>query len=190
MYVSKIKQRYRKHRKACICQGDLFKDIDIALGCAVKGAKNMKILDSTIPYAVVMSQACDLNKDYTARKDKKKVQNDFLQTILICPAYLSEDFKAGVHIEGFQMDSFSVKRVEKLEKNYEYSRFHFLKGDNNAGIQDLVVDFKHFMTIPRDSVYKYKNALYVTTLNELFREDLSQRFAAYLSRIGLPEIKS
>lgn len=42
------------------------------------------------------------------------------------------------------------------------------------------------MTVPRNELYKIHSDLYVLTLSELFREELSQRFTNFISRIGLP----
>jgi hypothetical protein len=36
---------------------------------------------------------------------------------------------------------------------------------------------------------EHKEKHYICTVSELFREKISQRFANYLSRIGLPETK-
>ena len=38
-------------------------------------------------------------------------------------------------------------------------------------------------------MYEILKKHYIGSMKELYREDLSQRFAYYLSRIGLPEIE-
>ena len=74
----------------------------------------------------------------------------------------------------------------KIVQNNQNPRYHFLKGEKMYQVPNIVIDFKHYYTIPRDELYKnYKNH-YIGSINELFREALSQRFAYYLSRIGLP----
>jgi hypothetical protein len=52
-----------------------------------------------------------------------------------------------------------------------------------------VVDFKHYYGIHIDMLYDVFDRYYHVSLNELFREELSQRFSAFLSRVGVPKFK-
>ena len=54
---------------------------------------------------------------------------------------------------------------------------------------EYVIDFKHYFTINVEQAIKYKSNKdkFQFTLDKLFKESVSQRFANYLSRIGLPE---
>ena len=65
----------------------------------------------------------------------------------------------------------------------------FLKPGDDFAIPGLVIDFKNFYTILTENLYKYKKNR-IATMSELFREELSQRFASFLSRIGLPVLES
>lgn len=56
-------------------------------------------------------------------------------------------------------------------------------------LPELVIDFKHYYAIPRDTLFRMYPEHYLVTINQLFRESLSQRFSNYLSRIGLPELE-
>ena len=55
-------------------------------------------------------------------------------------------------------------------------------------IPDLILDFKHYLTVPFDLLSRFHGTCYLASVSELFREDLSVRFASYLSRVGLPEL--
>jgi hypothetical protein len=186
MYVSKIKTPYRKLRKARLSQGDILRDVTLSIG-----REGTPYLDLFFPYAVIMSQDCDIESDYKERSKSPLVSNDkFLNTILICPAYVAAQFALGTHIDGWQMEGFNEKLMNRMRKNDEYKRYHYLASDTDLQVPDLVVDFKHFYTASRDDLYRQKNSIYLASINELFREDLSHRFANFLSRIGLPEVKS
>ena len=188
MLESLIKNRYKNCRKNRVRQGDILKNISISLGFSIGDEKNVKQLYFDYNYGIVVSQDCDLLSDYRERKNPDKKQDKYLPTILICPVYLWEEFKLGQHFGDWSMKTYNSSEYKKLIKNDEYKRFHYLAGDENHSLPELVVDFKHFLTVPRDTLYKKHKKIYVTSLNELFREELSQRFASYLSRIGLPEI--
>jgi len=76
----------------------------------------------------------------------------------------------------------------KVCQNNVY-RYHYLGNAEEQQVPELILDFKHYFTIPRDIAYRpdFKKC-YLATMDDLFREHLSQRFANYLSRIGLPEL--
>lgn len=180
-FVSKIKKRYRKARKTRLCQGDILRDLSFSIK-DLKYGSNQKNID--LSFAVVLSQECDIEQDFDARKNEG--DNDkFLPVILVCPAYLASPFCNGEHIAGWEMQNLNIG---DLRKNDKLKRYHYLYSDVDLSIPELVIDFKHFFTLPRNLLYDYRRVLYVATINELFREELSQRFSNYLSRIGLPQI--
>jgi len=158
-----------------------------------------------IPYGVVMSQDCDVDRDFQSRTRERSLlkqglpeaelipkleplHDKLLPTILICPAYIADSFFAGEHISGWHIKGKTVGEIDKIKKNDQMNRFHYLPKNPDLGVNDMVIDFKHFFTVPVDILYFQRKEGYVATVNELFREDLSQRFANYLSRFGLPEL--
>jgi hypothetical protein len=73
-------------------------------------------------------------------------------------------------------------------KQNNNERYHYLPSYLDFQIPELLVDFKMYFTLPINVVFSGVNPFYLATINELFREKLSQRFSFYLSRIGLPDI--
>ncbi len=192
MFPSKIDSMYVKRTFKRICQGDILRNIDVIDSYAKASPGEIEIDELNLPYAIVMSQDCDLEWDFKNREEAATVKHDkYLRTILICPAYIAEDFKVGKHLEsiGLKMENWSTDKY-KLIKQQNNARFHFLEKDQALQVPDLVVDFKHYYAIPRDTLFKmYGAEHYLVTINQLFRECLSQRFSNYLSRIGLPTFK-
>ncbi len=188
MYTSLIKSPYRYYRKARICQGDIFEDLLISIG----SGSNTLHIEANLKYAVVLTQDCDLQQDYEERNKKPKpVKTDKnIDTILVCPAYQLDDFSRGEHIATRQMEVFGEKLMAKIRANDTYKRYHYLQEDLDNGVPELVLDFKHFITAPREVLYDARKRSYVTSINEIYREALSQRFANFLSRIGLPDQSS
>lgn len=183
---SKIDAVYVKHDGERICQGDILRDIEYVYDFRVE-AGSIKTKKIMLPYVVVLSQDCDLERDYKNRNGIGKNQDKYLQSILVCPAYLAEKMKAGTHLSEL---SLTMERIngEKWGSvtNNDVPRYHYLNGCPDMQIPDLAIDFKHYFTIPRETLYAAVKDHCLGTVNELFREDLSQRFAYYLSRIGLP----
>ncbi len=84
------------------------------------------------------------------------------------------------------MENYNRERFREIKKN-RYPRYHFIESDSNFKVPELVVDFKHYAAIQREWIYSQFSECYFASLKPLFREALSQRFAYYISRIGLPE---
>jgi hypothetical protein len=189
--LSRIDNYYRKHNAGRAVQGDILKDI-MFIEWDVTGTdeKDITFIKNDLPYIVILSQDCDLDHDYKNRIDQNTEKQDaYLQSILVCPAYLMAEFKEGNHLKKLkmQMERKGGDNWKKIQKNID-PRYHYLPGKTQFQIPDLILDFKHYYTIPVNFVYKVYPTHYVASLEELFRESLCQRFSFYLSRIGLPDI--
>lgn len=185
---SKIDSIYIRHDDERICQGDIIRDFEYVDYASVVGGK-IKIWKRIIPYLIVLTQDCDLEWDYTNHAEQKDNQDKFLHSILVCPAYHAEKLRKGTHLEGLGL---KMRRINSdrwnLVKKHNNARYHYLEDNKELQIPELVLDFKHYYTVPRDLFYEEAKEHYIGTINELFRESLSQRFTHYLSRIGLPPI--
>lgn len=153
-------------------------------------ASELKVLERTLGYCVVVTQDCDLEHDFNNRKDvERKTTDKFLQSVLICPAYPAESLRQGTHLTDWSMtmQSFPSADWRKLISN-NLSRYHFLQGMSALQVPELVVDFKHYFTVPREMFYRDLSDRYLATIEIVYRDHLSNRFAHYLSRVGLPDL--
>lgn len=184
------------------CQGSLYRKIETVIGSsdADEGAGSVNLAMWEFPYAIAMSQECDLDQHYRASRRLGNIENPtekgttgfhdkILLTVLMCPAYPAQMFKQGKHLEeiGWTMGHHGTDAMKIIRRNGNL-RYHFLAEWRPLQVAELVIDFKHFFTLPIDLLLcKYATSeYYIARLKELYREDLSQRFAAYLARIGLP----
>ena len=172
------------------CQGSLYRDISLSI---MQGNDiDADMMEFSYPYAVSLTQECDLEEDYNCRNIVKQdtgSDDKHLPMILLCPAFLAEQVKAGTHLDYLKLkmkkQTSDFWRLIQQNKN---PRYHYLSAFSVLQVPDLVIDFKHFFTIPTNILLeKYgQEANHFARLNFLYREDLSQRFAFYLARIGLP----
>lgn len=180
MYIKKNEKR--------ICQGDILENYEYEFSRIV--GDELKTLSVVFPFIVVLSQDCDLKADFLERCQSSDTgKNDkFLQEILFSPAYNAESLRTGDHLSdfGLKMESFNSERWRIIEKN-QNARYHYFKGSPEEGISNWVVDFKHYYTVLREDIYKVFTTKYKISVNILYRENLSVRFANYISRIGLPD---
>ena len=131
-----------------------------------------------------------MEQDFTKRKiEKEELQDHFLHTVLVCPAYPSQKFKQGTHLDHWPVKMAKQQHYSNIKSNM-HKRYHHLKEDKKIGVPDLILDFKHYYAIHMDVLYKLYAEHFFAHINCLFREDLSHRFSFYLSRVGLPDIVS
>ena len=181
---SKIDSFYVKHNCERLTQGDILRDFSF-----------LSIDDSseyTFQYIVIISQDCDISYSREQKEDKntqKILYNQYLPNILFTPAFILSDFKEGIHLKklyNVEQKTFNITDLGKIKDNSKEIRYHYLPYYEDFQVQDLIIDFKIYFTLSLDKILKVYQDKYVATISELFRESLSQRFANYISRIGLP----
>ncbi len=187
---------YRKNNSGRISQGDILKDVELL----IREEDDFNIIKT--PYSVVLSQDCDLNQDYDSHyniqsinfeESPKKISsffNKMIPSILLAPAYPDNQLRQGTHLEyiGLEMSKIGKRkdtRWKVLTQN-ETPRYHFLEKSEEFNLPNLVLDFKRFYSLSRNYMYEIFPDCYQASLNELYRENLSDRFFNYHSRIGLP----
>ena len=188
---------YLKLATGRIRQGDILRDINFIYEWRLEDESSNKYIvkNYEFAYTVVLSQDCDLEQDSINRGNTDdKNQDAYIPSILVCPAYTKAEFKKGVHLNDYNllMEEIHSKQWDFIKSNRD-PRYHYLMPDPNLQAAELVLDFKHFYTLPNKFLYaiyndKYK-IHYLASLKILFRERLCQRFSYYISRVGLPEIK-
>jgi hypothetical protein len=202
---SNIKTLFRNSSNKRIYQGNIYRDLTI-IDYDQEDDKE-GIFELEIPYLIVISQDCDLQQDYNngnKYKELKKEDKDnkdklrslydkFIPSLLLCPAFPAEQVREGIHLEkyhGFIMDDKGRENKTKWKNilQNETSRYHYIQGNTELQVPELVLDFKRYYTIPKKFFYSKHENYYLASLNELYREDLSRRFSNYLSRIGLPDL--
>lgn len=125
---------------------------------------DIKLIDS-----IVLSQSCDL-------------VNDKLEIVLVCPYYPVSEFIKNQKYPG---------KPEKEKKNLiqgKYAGFHIL--EKYPGYLDVlqVVDFKNVYGIKIEALRDIAESIEKRIrLLPPYREHLSQAFARYFMRVGLPQ---
>jgi hypothetical protein len=192
MFQPTIDTLYYRHNGDRVYQGDILRDVPLVeMRFTDETGSDYEVVEKELPYIVVLAQDCDLEQDFKNRNEIAEKHDKYMESILVCPAYQAESFRTGTHLEKFTltMEYWDSKRYAII-KDQQNDRFHFLNRYQSFQVPDLVIDFKHYYTIPRDVAYTLmKNNHYLASLRQLFREDLSHRFSFFLSRIGLPMIK-
>lgn len=188
MIEMQVSARTKSISEGRISQGDIFHDLEIVENVE-ETPFGARVHYLKFPLVVCLNQDCDLNSDDRDKQEEGSNKNCRLLHLIVAPVFYLDTFKSGEHWgEVFQVgEKFKLdKTTGKKLINNEDPRYHFLHFPDNRPLPDLVIDFKHFFTI--STQYMYSNLdKRVCSIDELYREKVSQRFANYLSRIGLPE---
>lgn len=187
--AAKAKVRTAKYVR--VCQGDIFRDVEMIEYVAEKDGK-LEVSKIVFPLVVVLTQDCDLEQEHRVRwgADLKRSQDKWLISVLVAPLYNVEHVYQGQHLSdlGMKMQEINRKGSQGQNlRNNERPRYHFLSFPPQQPIADSVVDFKHYFSVNGSYLRRLRANNFVCRLAPLFREDLSQRFSAYLVRIALPE---
>ncbi|SEA35341.1 hypothetical protein SAMN05660420_01840 [Desulfuromusa kysingii] len=189
MIKSNINSLYRVHGSKRVSQGDLYRDLSFfSIG------KNGEKYEVFFQYAIILSQECDLDHGYkilSQKKDGEELKfNQYLHSVLFAPAFPAEILRRGEHLKSLY--NIVTDRINsssyKIVKNNETPRYHFLPSWADLQVPELIVDFKAYYTLPFEYFYEICQDRCLASINELFREDVSQRFGNYLNRVGTPEL--
>lgn len=139
------------------------------------------------PFAVVVSQDCDLVWDFEARQQGHEAvpEHRLLPNVLFCETSTAESLKGREGINS---------AIWRTIKNNKDERYHFLEKVSSSedalaeGLPELAIDFKRYFTMPTQEVYARLKlgAACRCRLVSPYLEHLSTRFYAFQSRVALP----
>lgn len=174
---------YSKEENPSVTQGGIISEFRIPF---TGKEENLELpQEILVQYAVIISQACDIEQSIAAKKN----DNNWLPNIIILPMYVLETFQTGSHLQesySILQRTFTGKEIEKLQQNHSELRYHFFQKDDKLIPYDTIIDFKHYYTIPKKLIIDQYPEKYIATINPLHKSLLTQRFCNYLSRIALP----
>ncbi len=187
-----------------ICQGDVFKDVIYIENIIPLGDDKFEISTIEFPLTIVLSQDCDLQWDSDIRVNQttdekgKKTPNDDkrLLSVIVAPIYNVEDAYEGIQLEGIGLKMSPLPRPENSKKQKsgtgqaiiqnKNSRYHYMEFSEDLQIVPSIIDFKHYFTVSVSYLESIRKINFICSIQDLYRESISQRFSNFLSRIGLP----
>lgn len=137
------------------------------------------------PYAIVVTQDCDLNGDWEARQEEPQSEGGLLTHVSLCELFEENDIKQPRELTG---------KLWGFVKSNQHERYHHLVEanvgeDTEDGLPDLYADFKRIFSLPRDYMYDLVTVSISTRVALLpypHMRDFSHRLHSFLSRIPIP----
>lgn len=181
-----------------ITQGDIYTSVPFFESYSEEnGEITINIIE--YPYVAVLTQSCDLEQRFNTPSNNQQtnfselpILDKKLISILVSPLYNVEHFLKGEHVSelGYTAQKIQGGRSKtpfNVIKNNQNPRYHYLKYPAiPEKLGELIMDFKHYFTISTEYLENNLNNR-LHTIESLHRENLSHRFAFFLSRIGLPD---
>jgi hypothetical protein len=172
-----------------ISQGDVFRDIELVEDAYVENGE-LVVVTIHFPTVFVLTQDCDLASDYRIRwsDPPPATQDQQLMSVLVAPVYNAEQVFLGTHLSDLNLKNQTHTGSKKdYIKTNQNQRYHYFDPGQNAPLPASVIDFKHYFSMPVQKLKSLKEKHWVFKISEIYREQICQRFANYLSRIGLPD---
>lgn len=180
-----------------LTQGDIVSHVEYYKKASIENGI-LEIEKILFPKVYILTQSCDLAQNIENKKKLEDSDSDHpynkidkcLISILVAPLYNADLLRNGTHMqkvydEGKKAEVWTSDPWGLIKKNH-HSRFHFLKSCPEIDLVDSVIDFKHYFSVDFEQLCHKANMKPAYSVSVPYREDISQRFAAYLSRIGLP----
>ena len=172
-----------------LCQGDIIRDVSYIDDVSESGGV-LEISRLDFPLVIVLTQDCELEQEHEMRMQPSQNQDKWLVSVLVAPLYNAEHVYVGKHLSELNLTMQQINRRKTpgtFLRNNEIPRYHYLEFASEVPIVPSVIDFKHYFSVNAESLRERKKSSFVCMVSPLFREAVSHRFAAYLSRVGLPE---
>jgi len=124
--------------------------------------------------SIIMSQSCDL-------------ENDKIEIVLVCPYFPLQYF-----IDNLPEDQKTKKALKKVIDSLKKGNqpgYHLLNKSEKNGLEDyIVVDFRNVYGVHIENLKSIAEKIPARLrLLPPYREHLSQAFARYFMRVGLPQ---
>lgn len=177
-----------------VSQGDIYQNVEFIESVNEENGI-VEISKIVFPYIVVLTQDCDLTQDFKFRSDYSRTGDKLILSVLVAPIYNANHVCLGEHLTELDRVMRQIQVKGKGNKpttewrnlvNNDNPRYHYLEFPNEVSIVPSIIDFKHYFSLNLEYLREIRETNFVCKVSELYREDISQRFASFLSRIGLP----
>lgn len=140
----------------------------------------------THPFAIVVSQDCDLDWDFRARSDDPPSESKKIPSLLLCEVTTAESLSGRTDINSKLWQRI---RINKDERYQFLERVPPERDSEQEGVPELGIDFKRYFTLPTEDIYfqiRTRQIKRRAVLTSPYVEHLSSRFCYFQSRIALP----
>lgn len=137
------------------------------------------------PYAIVVTQDCDLDWDYRTRSAENK-PNKLLNSVVLCEIATAEIVR---NTDGINRKEWELVAAHRHERFYFFEKVSPQCEVRKTGLPELTADFKKVFGIDAATLYRQIElgiASRRTFLASPYLEHFSRRYHSFHSRVALP----
>ncbi len=176
---------YEPAAEGALRQGELISDFVQLIPTVASLATDTPILSQKVhPFAAIITQDCDLDWDFKARRDKA-ASDKLIPNVLFCEVIEAEELRGREDINSMIWSRIKLNKDERYQFLQRVEAKYDAKG---RGLPEMGLDFKRYFSVPTEEVYfrLIAGASRRCRLKSPYLEHLSVRFSFYQSRIALP----
>lgn len=138
------------------------------------------------PFAIVVTQDCDLIQDYAVRMESNFSSDKIIPSILFCEVITAEQLRGS---GGIKSDIWKRIRMNRDERYHFLEKVSSVDDSLKEGLPELGIDFKRYFTLPTTEVYMRleTDVKRRCRLISPYLEHFSTRFCYYQFRVALPK---
>jgi hypothetical protein len=140
------------------------------------------------PYAIVVTQDCDLDWDYKARTQKQhNTPSKFLNSVILCEVNTAEEVRNNA--DNMNSKEWGLVSSQRHERFYFFEKIRIDYELQQKGLPELTADFKKVFAIDAAALYYQLNsgmALRRAILCSPYLEHFSRRYYSFHGRVALP----
>lgn len=141
------------------------------------------------PYAIVVTQDCDLDWDYRARQTTNSQPAKLLNSIILCEIATAREVRDIADKNVMNSGEWNWVKSQRHERFYFFERIPIESELEQIGLPELTADFKKVFGINAATLYRQIELGIVkrrTVLSSPYLEHFSRRYYSFHGRVALP----
>jgi hypothetical protein len=141
------------------------------------------------PYAIIITQDCDLDWDYRARKSPENQSAKLLNSVILCEIATAQEVRDIQDKQVMNSKTWDLVTSHRHERYYFFERIPSECEGEKEGLPELTADFKKVFGIDAATLYRQIKIGAVkrrTILISPYSEHFSRRYHSFHGRIALP----
>lgn len=139
------------------------------------------------PYAIVVTQDCDLDWDYRARQTENSQPSKLLNSIILCEVATARETRDAT--DNINSAAWKLVVSHRHERYYFFEKIPPTCETEQEGLPELTADFKKVFCIDGETIYSHIKLGIVkrrAVLASPYLEHFSRRYHSFHGRVALP----
>lgn len=149
---------------------------------------DIELQEKIHPYAIIISQDCDLDWDYKARQNNSQ-SNKLLNSIILCEVYTAQDIRSNKTNPEMNSQQWNLVKTNRHEQYHFFEKVSLEYDLLKEGLPELTVDFKKVFGVDAQFLYhqiKFNKVQRRAELVSPYLENFSNRYHYFHGRVALP----